>query len=712
MLVRLFWLLSLMLSIFSFNLAHATSTGWLTNPQHPPLQVQLALTGQSNAATQTVTGVLQVKLNDDWKTYWQSPGEGGIAPSANWQASNNIDEVEWLWPAPQRFKTLGLETLGYHEAVTFPLHIKVDQFDAPSQLKGTLTLPSCTTVCVLTDYALQLDFNPSELSLDSDAMYAYNKAMALVPIQDPKLAKLEQLLWQQNSQQLAFNIQLPSQEAITLSNDTEIFVVGDGDTYFKVESPTLNQGEIRGLISVSGWLGEVNLDQQAIKLVLLDESNQPPLALEVAGIAQAGQFTAADYQGISSGAPFNWLSMLVLALAGGLILNIMPCVLPVLGMKLSSILTAEQQSKQQTRLQFIASAAGIISSFWLLAGAVWLLKISGQTIGWGIQFQQPWFIAFMVVVTGLFALNMLGLFSIHLPSSLQTKLATTGGQPTGGHNYWGHYLQGMFATLLATPCSAPFLGTAVAFALAADTSSLFVIFTALGIGMALPWLLIAALPQLANYLPRPGRWMNHIKLAFALMLLATAVWLLSLLSNFIGPWLWVIYGVMAIAICVLIKRKFGAKIALVAISISFMGLGLVGIIAALTSAHWASPLNPDLAWHMLEQQDIQQQVAKGNTVFVDVTADWCITCKANKVGVLLQQPVYGALQQPNIYLMKGDWTKPAPYISDFLQQYGRYGVPFNIVFGPNAPQGIPLSVLLSSEDVLDAINRAGAPLTQ
>ncbi|MFO6423341.1 protein-disulfide reductase DsbD family protein [Motilimonas sp. KMU-193] len=704
MIVRLIWLLSLTLSLLP-SLANATSTGWLTNPQHPPLQVQLALTGQADATTQTVAAVLQVKLADDWKTYWQSPGEGGIAPSADWQDSTNVDSVEWLWPAPQRFKTLGLETLGYQEAVTFPLHIKVSQFDAPSQLNGTLTLPSCTTVCVLTDYQLELDFNPSELNLNSQTMYAYSKAMALVPIQDPKLAQLTHLLWQQDSQQLAFSIELPSQ-AISLSDRSEIFVVGDADTYFKIEPLQLSQGELRGLINVSGWLGEVNLDQQVIKLVLLDEHSQPPLALEVTGTVQAGQFALADYQA-SSSAEFSWLSMLLLALAGGLILNVMPCVLPVLGMKLSSILTAKAQTQRQTRLQFIASALGIISSFWLLAGAVWLLKLSGQTIGWGIQFQQPWFIGFMVVVTGLFALNMLGLFSIQLPSSLQTKLATTGGQ-----HYGGHYLQGMFATLLATPCSAPFLGTAVAFALAADNTSLFVIFTALGIGMALPWLLIAALPQLAHYLPRPGRWMNHIKLVFALMLLATTVWLLSLLSSFIGPWLWVIYGALAIAICVLVKRKFGAKIALIGISISFLGLGLIGIVAALTSEHWASPLNPDLAWHMLEQQDIAQQVAQGNTVFVDVTADWCITCKANKVGVILQQPVYDALQQPHIYLMKGDWTKPAPHISDFLEQYGRYGIPFNIVFGPNAPQGIPLSVILSSDDVLDAINRAGTPLTQ
>ena len=691
---QLFSLVGLVASLFFSAFAHAsTSTGWLSSPQHPPVQVQLTLTGEQDPSNNTLAAILEIKLADDWKTYWRAPGEGGIAPSIDWQASTNVQQVTWSWPVPERFSTLGLETLGYQEAVTFPLHIQLNQLDAATQLRGKFTLSSCTTVCVLTDYLLQLDFNASQLSIDNQAMFLFNKAMAQVPRTDNPAAQLSQLTWQQNTQQLSFIV-----DGVSWSQPN-VYIIGDADTYFKLANITTTNGQLSGLVNVSGWLGEVDLAQQPITLVIADADH----AIELEGLAQVGSIDLTAFSPNNS-----WLSMILFALLGGLILNIMPCVLPVLGMKLSTVLTATNQSQAQIRKQFIASAAGIISSFWLLAAAVILLKLSGQSIGWGIQFQQPWFIGFMAVITTLFALNMLGLFEIQLPSALQTKLATS-----GDHSYLGHYLQGMFATLLATPCSAPFLGTAVAFALGADFISLMIIFTALGIGMALPWLLIAAAPQLARYLPQPGRWMQHIKLLFAGLLFATAIWLISLLHSFIGGWLWVIYGVLVIGLCSLIKQKYGAKIALIGISLSFMALGLIGITAALTSEHWASPLNPDLAWHMLEQQDINQQVANGKTVFVDVTADWCITCKANKVGVLLQQPVYQALQQPHVYLMQGDWTKAAPHISDYLQQNGRFGVPFNIVYGPGAPQGIPLPVILTSADVMNAIEQASAtPLTQ
>ncbi|MDO6527462.1 protein-disulfide reductase DsbD family protein [Motilimonas sp. 1_MG-2023] len=686
---RLFTLVGLCLSLFcSFSLA-AASTGWLTNPQHPPIQVKLTLTGEKDIVNQTIAAILQVKLSGDWKTYWRAPGEGGIAPSVDWQQSSNVKQVDWFWPVPERFSTLGLETLGYRDSVTFPLQIQLAQLDRNTQLRGKFTLSSCTNVCVLTDYELALDFNATDLTGDSNAMYLYNKAMVQVPQTEQQLAQLSQLTWDQNQQQLSFTI-----TGKTWDNP-DVFIIGDPDTYFNIEQLQPEQEQLKGLISVKGWLGEVNLEQQLLTLVVADKE----LAIEVNQLAQAGIIDANAFKQN----PIGWPSMLLIALLGGLILNIMPCVLPVLGMKLSTVLTAKNQSQGQIRKQFIASAFGIISSFWLLALAVLLLKVSGQSIGWGIQFQQPWFIGFMALITTLFALNMLGLFEIQLPSALQTKLATS-----GGHSYVGHYVQGMFATLLATPCSAPFLGTAVAFALGADTYSLFIIFTALGVGMALPWLLIAMAPQLARYLPRPGNWMQQIKVFFSVLLFATSVWLISLLQSFIGGWLWVIYGIFAIALCCLIKQKYGTKIALICISVSFIGLGAIGITASLTSDRWASPLNPDLAWHMLEQQDIDQQVAQGKTVFVDITADWCITCKANKVGVLLQQPVYDALQQPNIYLMKGDWTKPAPHISDYLQQNDRYGVPFNIVYGPNAPEGIALPVILNSEDVISAIDRASA----
>lgn len=219
------------------------------------------------------------------------------------------------------------------------------------------------------------------------------------------------------------------------------------------------------------------------------------------------------------------------ALLGGLILNLMPCVLPVLALKLGTVLQHQEREQGTVRKQFLAASAGIITSFWVLAAMSSLLRATQGAVGWGIQFQSAGFIGLMVLVTLLFCANLLGLFEIRLPSALSTRLATSGGNGLGGH-----FLQGSFATLLATPCSAPFLGTAVAFALAAPLGQLWLIFTALGIGMSLPWLLVAALPRLALWLPKPGRWMNHLRILLGLMMLGSSLWLTSLLDNHLGSY--------------------------------------------------------------------------------------------------------------------------------------------------------------------------------
>jgi suppressor for copper-sensitivity B len=333
-----------------------------------------------------------------------------------------------------------------------------------------------------------------------------------------------------------------------------------------------------------------------------------------------------------------------------------------------------------------------------------LLKLSGQALGWGIQFQSPYFIVVMVIITALFAANMLGLFEIQLPVAMQTWLAGKGDQ-----SYLGHYLQGMFATLLATPCSAPFLGTAVAFALGGSTVELFAIFSALGLGMALPWLLIALFPAMALLLPKPGRWMGTVKLVFALMILATTFWLLSLLGNFIGTSnMFLIAALLLVILFTLTLRKYGKRILLIAFFSLLLSTALGFFLGSLTTKDWGSSIAGELDWSPLDAAAIVQQVASGKTVFVDVTADWCITCKANKIGVMLQDPVYRALQAENVVLMKGDWTVRSDSVTAYLQSYGRYGVPFNIVYGPGAPQGLPLSTILSSKQVLSALQQAQA----
>ncbi|BDR36652.1 suppressor for copper-sensitivity B [Photobacterium damselae subsp. damselae] len=680
------WALMMSLSVHASTL----TTGWVHNPQHPPVAVRLMLTGEKNEANKTVEGLLEVKLDKDWKTYWRSPGEGGTAPSINWELSSNLNSVDWHWPLPKRYEFLGVETLGYKHDVIFPMTFHLDDMNKPVFLSGKLTMSSCTSICVLTDYELSLDFNPEKLVPSVDAMVLYNKGNSLVP--KPSTAvELTQVSYDEAKK--IVSIVATNKAGWT---NPDVFVDGQSkpvkQTSFLTPKIDVSGEQLIAQVPVSSWFGTPKLVGEPLSVTITDKD----IAIELSKTADNKPVIALQNDSL--------LKVIGLALLGGLILNIMPCVLPVLGMKLSSVISAKGLERRQIRAQFIASALGILVSFWLLAGFLALLKVSGQALGWGVQFQSPWFIGAMMIITGLFAANMLGLFEIRLSSNTNTWLATR-----GGNSYGGHFVQGMFATLLATPCSAPFLGTAVAFALGANYLTLFAIFTALAVGMAAPWLLIALFPQLANALPKPGMWMNTVKTIFGLMMLVTSLWLLSLMANFFSLKIVIAIGVIALALLLSqLWRIKGKRATLLTVGFLILVTAIGLIIGSLTADKWAKPLPQDHHWTPLNVEQIKQDVTQGKTVFVDVTADWCITCKANKVGVILQEPVYSALDQENIVLMRGDWTKPSDYVTNFLQSHGRFGVPFNIVYGPAAPNGIELPVILTSEQVLDALKQASS----
>ncbi|APX05710.1 cytochrome C biogenesis protein [Vibrio campbellii] len=683
-------IMTLALSLFSLIAqAQTTDTGWLTNPQHPPVQTRFVLTGQQDPNTNTLTGYLDVKLTGDWKTYWRSPGEGGVAPSIDWEKSQNLTKVDWQWPYPQKYELLGIETLGYKGDTVFPMTLHVEDMNKPVTIDATLTLSSCTTICVLTDYHIQLSFLPSDLQVDEGVMFTYAQAVSSVPQASP-FVEVTEANWDANQSKL--QIKLTNSQGW---QKPEVLVDGvdeaTSDYSFKLEGLHQEGNTLTANYLVNTWLGDVELDNQSVYVSIKDNNL---LAQETAQ-AKAGVIT----QTLPSTSLVN---IFLFALLGGLILNIMPCVLPVLGMKLSSIVAAQGVARRQIRTQFVASSLGILTSFWLLAGFILVLKLTGNAIGWGVQFQSPWFLGLMLLVTGLFGANMLGLFEIRLSSGTNTWLASK-----GDNSLFGHYVQGMFATLLATPCSAPFLGTAVAFALGADVVTLFAIFTALALGMALPWILVAIFPGIALKLPKPGQWMNVVKIVFGIMMLATSAWLLSLMANHL-PVFWVILiGLIAfIVIMTRVKRIYGNKALAISGTVSLILIAGGLVLGSVTANHWATPLPQDLAWEKLSNEAIADHVKNGRVVFVDVTADWCVTCKANKIGVIWQDPVYSLLQSPNVATLKGDWTHPNGSVTDFLRAHGRFGVPFNIVYGPAAPEGIPLPVILTDDVVVKAIEQA------
>uniref|UniRef100_UPI0018E2A307 protein-disulfide reductase DsbD family protein n=1 Tax=Psychromonas sp. Urea-02u-13 TaxID=2058326 RepID=UPI0018E2A307 len=643
--IKLLFLFALtLLSSFSVS-ANSFSTGWLTHPNHPPAQVRFMLTGEVDENNNQARGLLEVNLEGEWKTYWRSPGEGGVSPILDWSQSSNISGLDWYWPTPAFYETSGVMTLGYKHDVVFPMLLTFDDINQPITFSGKLTLPTCTNICVLTDYDLDLaPISLTDLETDINAQHLYQQGLSKVPAKS-KLTNIIASSFDVESQVL--QLQISHQGGW---ENPQILVDGEKitDDYLSQADIAINDDIVTATYQVTNWLGKTDLVGKEISITVSDTL----FAHEVSAVV--------DDNALLKNSSTSIVSMIIFALLGGLILNIMPCVLPVLGMKLNSMVASAHSSKRTVRIQFLASAAGILTSFWLLASGLLLLKFTGSAIGWGIQFQNPFFIGFMVIITALFTANLLGFFELRLPSRFSTSIASKGNDST-----LGHFIQGMFATLLATPCSAPFLGTAVAFALGASVFEMWMIFTFLGLGMALPWLLFSLFPGLISFMPKPGAWMNKVKILFGLMMLLTTLWLLSLMAPFVGN---LVTFMIALSLLVFflffIAKKHGQKTVIIILAAVVLTSSATLMIGSLTAKHWATPLEDNLNWVPLDQQSINEYVKQGKTVFVDVTADWCITCKVNKIGVTLQDPVYSALQQENVITVKGDWTKPNDVVTD------------------------------------------------
>jgi suppressor for copper-sensitivity B len=500
----------------------------------------------------------------------------------------------------------------------------------------------------------------------------------------------------------------------------DLFVEGPEGAWF--DPPQVAHDPDSGLTVLWSRAGGVE-DLRGVPLTVTVVDGVRGMEADIAPAAAAGPHPLAgllrDQAGTASGTTGagTLLTMLGLALLGGLILNLMPCVLPVLSLKVLGVVGHGGGAAAHARASFLMSAAGIVASFLLLGAAAIAVKGAGVAVGWGIQFQQPVFLVVMVVLLSLFAANLWGLFEVGLPGWL-AGAASAGSNGAGGGDpgsLWGAFGTGAFATLLATPCSAPFLGTAVGFALSRGWAEIGLIFLALGVGMALPYLLVAARPGLATRLPRPGRWMLWLKAALGVALAGTAVWLLTVLAAQVPP-------LAAAAVAALMV----AMVLALAIPRRAMRGALAGLaaLAALALPAWAGlvPGGGDArdsagaartadAWVPLDAAAIPALVAEGRTVFVDVTADWCVTCIVNKRVVLDQEPVAGRLAADDMVLMRGDWTRPDAAIATYLAGFGRYGIPFNAVYGRAAPDGVTLPELLTPGAVMDAIDRAAATAT-
>ncbi|WP_404461119.1 protein-disulfide reductase DsbD family protein [Providencia rettgeri] len=679
----------ILFALFSSSL-QAADTGWLQPAKtgwmsdNTPMHAQVRLLSSTQQDDGKIDILLDVKLDDGWKTYWRSPGEGGVAPEIVW--STPVDTIDWQWPAPGRFDVAGVSTQGYMGDVIFP--ITVSSKDKLDKLTGVLTLSTCSNVCILTDYPFELDLTEPA---PADFTWAFNQAKGAVP---PTSGLVEQAKAGFANEKLVIELQKNSGSAWIKPN---IFTdVVDG-AVLGVPVIKTSGNSLTAIIDVSDDWGEEspNLTGKTVSFVVTDGDISQQISSEVT------PFTGTISPN-GAGSTISLWQVVLFAVVGGLILNLMPCVLPVLAMKLGSVLMVPQGEQKTIRRQFLLSSSGILVSFWLLALLMTLLRVGQQAVGWGIQFQNPWFIGFMVLVTALFTANLFGLFEINLGSKANTRLATAGGQGNSGH-FW----QGVFATLLATPCSAPFLGTAVAFALAAPMSELWLIFTALGIGMSLPWLLIAAFPAIAKLLPKPGTWMLKLRAVLGLMMLVSSLWLISLLiPHFGATYSTAIAMIFLVLLVVFIAIKKGIKAAIFPLVLFTLFAGTFVWMTQGQQAGSRSLVKDTVNWQPLTEQAITDALAQNKRVFIDVTAEWCVTCKANKYNVLLRDDIQQLLGEPDVVALRGDWTKPSPEITAFLQKRGQVAVPFNQIYGPNLADGEVLSTILDRESLISVMNQA------
>ncbi|EQC2548550.1 protein-disulfide reductase DsbD domain-containing protein [Enterobacter sichuanensis] len=656
------------------GIAHAADTGWLVSPQNDHARIRF----QAEREQTHIKGLLTVELKPGWKTYWRSPGEGGVAPKISWP--DGVTD-SWSWPVPSRFDISGMTTQGYHDKVTIPITLDGVRGDT---LDGTLTLSTCSNVCLLTDYPLHLDFTQP---VDEGFRNAFAQAMRAVPGTSGVSADLSAWL-----------------------SDGNLVVTGTTDG--KWDNPGIFFDPLEGDILPGEPVIKHDGNTLRVTVPVTDEWGDKPASLKGKALSfvltngdRAQQTTMTVGTTPEETSVVDGIGKMVLfALLGGLILNLMPCVLPVMGMKLNSILHAGSDGRT-IRLRFLATSAGIVTSFMLLAAMVTALKLAGASLGWGIQFQNPWFIGLMVAVTFLFALNLFGVFEMLLPSAAAGRLATAGGTGIGGS-----FCEGMFATLLATPCSAPFLGTAVAFALGAPLHALWLIFLMLGVGMSLPWLFVALVPKTALLLPKPGRWMNTLKVVLGLMMLASSFWLATLLSLHLGDRVTQVVLLMLVAVTLALfamKRQTASPLFwLVVVALS--GFGGYQVRGLLNAPPDASALNTAQAipWQPLSEEAIGQALAQGKRVFVDISADWCVTCKVNEHRVLNQPEIVAALRQPDVVALRGDWSQPSALIAAFLAKRNRYAIPFNAVYGPGLPDGEILSPLLDKRTLVITLNNA------
>jgi thiol:disulfide interchange protein len=618
-----------------------------------------------------------------WHIYWQYAGDAGIPTQIEWQLPPGFQAGPLQWPLPTREQEPGgLEVFDYNNEVLLFTEVQAPQQlpAGPIELAAKSNWLVCERQCVPGDAQLSLKLNDGgQGPANQDIFTKYSSAV-------PKTGA-------------------PAGYSVSLKPSGNQMVVefagvpqGSRLDFFPVppENVVLNHGKQAGDSVVLSVDGGAALDR--LKGVAVVESNGKTDAFIVE--LQPGGQAAANAGGVSTDL-VGVLQAVAFALIGGLILNVMPCVLPVISLKIFGFVSEAGERPDKAFKLALVFSAGILGCFAVLAAIVTFFRAIGAQVGWGFQFQDYRFVLAIACLVFAFALNLFGVFELTVSARATGGLAKL----AAGGGYGGAFFQGAFATILATPCTAPFLGTASAFAFTQPAWATFLIFFSIGIGMALPYLLLAIQPKWLRYLPKPGEWMVRLKQLLGFLLLATLLWLSWIVGRLRGVDGMVELGGLLLIIGILawIKGSFWTPVSSVRSRV-LAAMSMVAVFVVAIGSYLFVTAPSELSWQAFSLQSLDKALQSGRPVFVDFTADWCITCKANERFALDTAAVRQAFAQNQVVVLRADWTHGDPEITQILKEHGRAGVPMYLFYpgGKDRPP-VVLPELISSQTVLDAM---------
>jgi len=692
----------------------------------PQLEARLLVSSR----TPTKVGVL-FDLAEGWHLYWRNPGETGIAPKLGLDVPGH-DVGEIGWPTPQTFREAdGLfTTYGYEGRVLLSAPIEAkNASDSDTLVHAETQVLVCRTQCVPASFSLSTPIDVALSEADRSLVdELFREAEAATPAHAAQFEIDASAHWAGDSP-AGDETGLVELVVHSCGGDATACRPNESDAHASVflplEGETFEFGDAR-IATIDGEGGR-NDDLGftiAIQVTRLESGDDRLRGL--IGIRSIGAETryveidlpidvnageAAIPPAMASIPIERWVQIFLLAMLGGLILNGMPCVLPVLAIKVVSVADMADKHPGEVRMHGLAYTAGVLGSMALLALVVLGMRSAGHSVGWGFQFQEPLFVAGICALLVAFALNLFGVFEIELG---QGRLADVGHDATG---FQRSAFEGLLAVVLATPCTAPFLGTAVGFAFATSGLGILGIFLAIGFGLASPFLLVSFEPRLARFIPRSGPWMIKLRGALGFSLLATVVWLLWVLGRtggadaviamtgnllFLAFLLWG-FGQLQPTRNVWVARGSAATILVLAVA----GLNLIEFDRGDAAKDAAITTDIDSEWQAYSEAGVREALASGQPAFVVFTADWCITCQVNEETVLERENVRQAFKDNDFALFKADWTRRDEGIRRKLAEFGRAGVPLYLVYTPGSPdRPLVLSELLRQSEVLASLEVA------